>query len=58
MTDKCCDCLNGVVCEVSECHYHQIGDRCSASEISVTNCGSGNACTSEGTECQTFIPKS
>ncbi len=58
MTEKCNDCLSGVTCEVVECHYHQIGDKCSASGISVSCCGDGDACTSEGTECRTFIPKS
>lgn len=46
--------LDGIVCSVSECEYHEPGDKCTASQIKV-----GGACdckTSCNTECVTFKP--
>ena len=51
MTDN--KTLQGILCTVSECHYHTKDDKCSADSIKVNgNC----AKTSCETECQTFKP--
>jgi hypothetical protein len=53
MTDKNPQPLDGVKCIVNTCHYHVMGDSCSASQIEIKP---RNANTSEETDCTTFKP--
>lgn len=45
--------LKGIVCTVSECHYHTTDDKCSANSIKVNGDCAKTSCE---TECQTFKP--
>ena len=53
MTDKNSQPLDGVKCVVNTCHYHVMGDLCSANEIEIKP---RNASSSEETDCSTFRP--
>lgn len=53
MTDKNSQPLDGVKCVVNTCHYHIMGDLCSANEIEIKP---RNASSSEETDCSTFRP--
>ena len=50
-----CRCNGGVVCDVSNCVYHDGDNYCTAERISV---GTANACCCSDTICATFKPKS
>lgn len=46
--------MNKVKCEANNCTFHKSDGSCSANEVVVTG---GCACTSEQTQCQSFVPK-
>ena len=53
----CCgnkDHISGIVCNVTNCMYHDCDTHCTANEIAV---GPNNASTSGDTLCATFKPK-
>ena len=54
---KCCGHphIEGITCDVKNCHYHGDENYCMAKQISV---GPSSACSSSETVCATFIPKS
>lgn len=52
-TDKNKEPLDGVKCVVNTCHYHVLGDQCSATKIEIQP---RNASTTEETDCATFRP--
>lgn len=45
--------LDGVKCVVNTCHYHVLGDQCSAAKIEIQP---RNASSTEETDCATFTP--
>lgn len=45
--------LDGVKCVVNTCHYHVLGDQCSATKIEIQP---RNASSTEETDCATFRP--
>jgi|GEM_PF-452456 len=45
--------MSRIKCTVEECVYHN-DDRCEASEIEVSSCGSKNVKRSDDTACETF----
>lgn len=53
---KCgCDCVKNVGCQVTNCKYHGLLNRCTAEQITVQN---ENAMKKGETYCATFVPKS
>lgn len=51
------NCANkGVVCEVTNCHYHTTGNECTAEKIEVCNC---KTCSNGNNEtfCSTYREK-
>ncbi|HOQ09244.1 MAG TPA: DUF1540 domain-containing protein [Syntrophomonadaceae bacterium] len=48
------DCLEGVKCVVSSCHYYGEGDHCMAAHIEIQP---PNASNTHDTDCATFTPK-
>jgi len=46
--------LEGVSCVVNTCHYHESGNKCTASKIEILP---KNASTSQDTDCGTFKPE-
>lgn len=46
--------LSGVVCNVKDCHFNDLGGNCTANAIRVSSC-QGSGC--EGTLCSTFVDK-
>lgn len=52
-TDKSNEPIDGVKCIVNTCHYHVMGDQCSASNIQIQP---RNASSTEETDCGTFKP--
>lgn len=47
-------CIEGIKCDVTNCHYHQENSKCNANEIKV---GPTYASTSTDTICATFKPE-
>ncbi|MEG1441083.1 MAG: DUF1540 domain-containing protein [Oscillospiraceae bacterium] len=47
--------LPGIICNVTDCEYHECDDKCSASTVNV-GCNTTNCTTSCSTECVTFKP--
>ena len=54
MNDKCAN--KGVVCEVTNCHYHTTTNECTAEKIEVCNCKTCNNGSNE-TFCSTYREK-
>lgn len=52
-TDKSNEPIDGVKCIVNTCHYHVMGDQCSATKIQIQP---KNASSTEETDCGTFRP--
>jgi len=46
-----------VLCEVKSCTFYEEGDKCTASSIYVVNQVTGQAETSDQTDCKTFEPR-
>lgn len=47
--------LDGVKCVVNTCHYHDLGDHCTAAKIEIQP---RNASSTEETDCATFKSQS
>lgn len=52
--ESCGKPISGIVCDVTNCKYHQGTDKCCAQHICV---GPSNASSSGETACVTFQPK-
>ena len=47
--------LQGVMCRVSDCHYHSMDNKCTAAQIEVCNCDSCNCDSKEDVSfCSTY----
>lgn len=51
--DSNCNCINGIICDVSNCVYNDLNHNCTATEVKV---GPQFASTSYDTICSTFKP--